>query len=145
MNQPDSLYEVITAEIAQKLLTRFKNTENVKLVIKTNVRYDGPDTQLHTYQAETGFIHILEIDFIQSMQGIGNLVKDMLGRKVEFHEVKKPFTNIEDTGPYRSAQLYKIPKDVDQIKKYAHLGGLESDIFFSFLIAGRDTEKVNLF
>lgn len=136
---------VLNPASAQKILDYFKGTESIELNMKVNVRYDGPDTMLHTYESDNGkFVHILEIDYVSGLKHVNGIISRMLGRKPVFYKLKHPAKRFEDTTPYKSATVYKMPEGVDELLQYAHSGGLSWDAYFSFVFEGSAEDMVRL-
>lgn len=137
--------EVFLPEKGQAIIDAFYGTEGIVLNNKINVRYDGPDTMLHTYEAEDGvLIHILEIDFVSGLAGVCEILHFMLGRNVELLELKKPASNFKDTAPYKHAITYQIPSNPDNVLIHAYPKGITSDFYFCFVVLGHPTDKVTL-
>lgn len=138
--------EVILSEKAQEFIKKFRGTEGLELNMKINVRYDGPSTILHTYDTEGNhdLIHILERDFVQSMTEVRAVVKEFLGYVPKFYEVKNPIQNFQDTQPYKSASVYKLPENSKELLKYAYPSSITAEYLFGFVIAGKPDDKINI-
>ena len=137
--------EVIYAEKAAAFIKCFKGTSDMEVGMKVNIRYDGPDTILHTYDLEDGrLLNILEIDFVQSIEDMRYRIELFLGYEPEFYEVKNPIKKFEAAAPYKHAKIYKLPKNPGQILKYGYPSMVTSDYLFGFIFLGKPSDKISL-
>lgn len=137
--------EIFLPDTAQAMLGNFEGTEGIELNMKINIRYYAPDAMLHTYSTNEGeLIHFFEIDYVENLKEVMLMIEEMLNRKPHLLKVKKPLKNFEESGPYRAADIYKIPDDPDEILKYASPKGITTDHYFCFAFKGKDDDTVKL-
>lgn len=134
-----------TYEQVEKIFHDYQGTENLELESELNLRTESPDIVLHTYDTKDGkIVHFLEIDFVESLGAIKNLFKTLLGRDVELLVLKNPLKYFEESVPYKSAKVYKVPEDADKVLQHAHSGGITAPYYFCFVALGELGDRVSL-
>lgn len=102
------------------------------------------DTRLFSVALKQEVYHILEIDYVESLDSINAIFNKALGRKANLVKVKKKLSSFENSNSYKAADIYQLPDDAEALLPLMNNHSITKEYYVTFMAKGSEKDTINL-